>query len=94
MAHRIQDPAKPDEIAVMIFCPACQCGHGGWSKAGKPWSWNGDTERPTITPSILIDEMRGKVRYVCHSVVTAGVIDFLGDCTHALAGQKVALEPF
>lgn len=28
---------------------------------------------------------------VCHSFVTDGRIQFLGDCTHALAGQTVAL---
>lgn len=28
---------------------------------------------------------------VCHSFVTDGMIQFLGDCTHALAGQTVAL---
>ena len=27
----------------------------------------------------------------CHSFVRAGVIEFLADCTHALAGQKVPL---
>ena len=29
--------------------------------------------------------------YVCHSFVTDGRIQFLGDCTHALAGQTVDL---
>lgn len=28
---------------------------------------------------------------VCHSFVRNGMIEFLGDCTHALAGQTVAL---
>ena len=31
---------------------------------------------------------------VCHSFVTNGQIQFLGDCTHALAGQTVALPKF
>lgn len=30
----------------------------------------------------------------CHSFVTDGVIDFLGDCTHELAGQKVEIPDF
>ena len=30
---------------------------------------------------------------VCHSFVRDGKIEFLSDCTHALAGQTVALEP-
>lgn len=32
-----------------------------------------------------------KVASICHSFVTDGKIRFLGDCTHALAGQTVAL---
>jgi hypothetical protein len=31
---------------------------------------------------------------VCHSFVTDGQIQFLGDCTHALAGQTVPLPDF
>lgn len=31
---------------------------------------------------------------VCHSFVTDGRIQFLSDCTHALAGQTVDLEPW
>jgi hypothetical protein len=31
---------------------------------------------------------------VCHSFVRAGRIEFLGDCTHALAGQTVPLPPW
>ena len=31
---------------------------------------------------------------VCHSFVTDGSIQFLGDCTHELKGQTVKLQPF
>lgn len=31
---------------------------------------------------------------VCHSFITDGRIQFLGDCTHALAGQTVDLPDF
>lgn len=31
---------------------------------------------------------------VCHSFVTDGKIEFLGDCTHELAGQTVPLPDF
>lgn len=31
---------------------------------------------------------------VCHSFVNDGRIQFLGDCTHALAGQTVDLPPW
>lgn len=31
---------------------------------------------------------------ICHSFVTDGMIQFLGDCTHALAGQTVELPDY
>lgn len=31
---------------------------------------------------------------ICHSFVTDGQIQFLGDCTHTLAGQTVPLPPW
>lgn len=63
----------------------------------EPWGFNGDLERPTFTPSILSrwKEPQGEglppKQHVCHSFVTDGRIQFLSDCTHALAGQTVEL---
>lgn len=90
---------------VMFECPGCECMHGvdqNW------WTWNGSKSKPTFFPSILVhgvvpitdDEaqriMAGEqfnpVPIVCHSYVRDGMIDFLGDCTHKLAGKKVPLE--
>jgi hypothetical protein len=53
------------------------------------WGWNRDTEKPTITPSILTDGGDGRPR--CHSYVTNGKIQFLHDCTHELAGRTLDL---
>lgn len=61
------------------------------------WGFNGDFERPTFTPSILSrwEEWQGEgvppKQHICHSFVTDGRIQFLADCTHALAGQTVDL---
>lgn len=54
-----------------------------WFKPGDPcWcTWPGKDKHPDI---------RCKV---CHSFVTDGMIQFLPDCTHALAGQTVPLPP-
>ena len=35
-----------------------------------------------------------RVATVCHSFVTDGKMQFLADCTHALAGQTVAISPW
>ena len=57
------------------------------------WSFDGKLERPTLSPSLLLTQTFGDGRpaYVCHSFVTDGRIQFLGDCTHALANQTVDL---
>jgi hypothetical protein len=75
--------------------------------SGPRWGYNGNPDAPTFTPSILVrgtmpltDEQREKIMagesfnpipFVCHSFVTDGRIQFLSDCTHALAGQTVDL---
>lgn len=98
--------ARADGDRVHFWCPGCDQAHG--ITVGT-WTWNGDLELPTFTPSVLIrgnqwskDEYPEyfKPRHaavapgadtVCHSFVTDGRIQFLGDCTHELAGQTVDL---
>jgi hypothetical protein len=55
------------------------------------WTWNGDTEKPTLKPSILTKTENYKEVIVCHSFVTDGKVQFLGDCTHEFAGQTLEL---
>lgn len=80
------------------------------------WSWNGNLERPTFNPSVLVrtghychtppvpgncacdfqerfpeEDPWAWPCVVCHSFVRDGRIQFLGDCTHALAGKTVDL---
>lgn len=73
-------------------CPGCEETHRVFVDAGG-WSWDGSMDRPTISPSVLIRFTRGDVPMVCHSFVRAGVVDFLGDCTHELAGRSVPMDP-
>jgi len=59
---------------------------------GRPsWKWDRNCVAPTISPSILSRAPDGDMMIVCHSFVRNGVIEFLGDCTHELAGQSVEL---
>lgn len=51
------------------------------------WTWNGDTESPTLKPSIRSRDGT----HVCHSFVNDGKVQFLADCTHELAGQTLDL---
>lgn len=97
------DHRNPDMFEVMFFCPGCKCGHSIHAKPAKSpyngatWEFNGDYERPTFSPSVLVTrhELPGSGDVigprVCHSFVRDGKIQFLGDCDHELAGQTVEL---
>ncbi|TXN79295.1 DUF6527 family protein [Methylobacterium sp. WL8] len=84
---------------LLFWCPGCASAHSVNVSPGR-WGFNGDHERPTFTPSVLVtyngDDAGkdGAPPAICHSFVTDGQIQFLGDCTHALAGQTVPLPEF
>ena len=70
----------------VFHCPGCGFGH----PFNVPrWEWNGSLDRPTFSPSLLVDKDNPEGR--CHSFVRDGKIEFLSDCFHSLAGQTVEL---
>lgn len=82
----------------IFFCPGCQGAHalnlGAWKVR---WEYNGDPDKPTFSPSLLVtyegadaDDEHG-LPSRCHSFIRDGMIQFLGDCTHALKGQTVEI---
>jgi hypothetical protein len=96
-----------------FWCPGCNEAHV--VTAG--WTYNGDPNKPTFNPSILVrcghyipreagggcwckwneehpTEPTTFKCSQCHSFVKEGMIQFLGDCTHALAGQTVPIPPW
>jgi len=96
---------------IHYWCPGCDDVHAITVDAPNSWTWNGDLERPTFSPSVLVhphqtlidSNLQGKALTapenvittpLCHSFVTDGRIQFLGDCTHELAGQTVDLPPW
>lgn len=108
---------------VSFKCPGCSLHHClPVEGAGTTWQFNGDVEKPTLSPSILArggccyepdwhgDERRRgtpdvcdkdkpdedgiSMCHVCHSFVREGRIEFLSDCTHALAGKTVTLPHY
>ena len=64
---------------------------------GTVWSWNGDIENPTLKPSVLTnggrwdEDMTKYTEYKCHTWITDGKAQFLGDCTHKLVNQTLPL---
>jgi hypothetical protein len=88
--------ARLAESGHLLFrCPGCDMLHAPTVAGVHPqvWSWNGSLERPTLQPSVLVRWQHGEQREErrCHSFVADGRIQFLSDCTHALAGQTVDL---
>ena len=87
-----------DHNMVAFLCPGCKTRH---AISTDRWTFNGDGDNPTFSPSVLVKTGRavdpnfqrepGDLPEVCHSFVRDGQIQFLGDCTHALAGQTVPL---
>lgn len=76
-------------VGYMVECPACRDADRGSAHVfGRGWTFNGNYERPTFSPSMLARDSRG---HVCHSFVREGRIEYLSDCTHALAGQTIEL---
>lgn len=81
-------------VAHGIFCPGCKSGHTLFTDLAAPhqaknWGFNRNLESPTFTPSLLVSDVGGGHR--CHSYITDGRIQFLGDSDHELKGQMVDL---
>ena len=105
---------------LLYHCQGCGHAHQVWvgEGSGPRWGWNGDIERPTFTPSVLVTGRdftdKGEAAFKawhdagcpkpapefesadvrCHTFITDGRVQFLSDCTHALAGQTLDLPPF
>lgn len=71
-------------------CPGCEGGHGVPVTGNRAWTWNGDRDKPTLSPSVLVNPGRSNpTAHVCHVFIKEGKIEFLSDCTHAFAGKTV-----
>ncbi len=90
--------AKDTEYGWQVGCH--HCGHHYFPKErlrnGSSWTFNGDTDRPTFSPSMneLVngpgpEHREGVATTRCHFTITEGRITYHGDCTHALAGKTL-----
>lgn len=69
----------------LIFLPVLP--QGRTRRGTGAWSWNQDTEKPTMKPSV---RTRGG-DFLCHSLVEDGKVKFLGDSSHDLKWKTVPL---
>lgn len=91
-------------VTLHHWCPACGEVHG-YRIAGPDgpiWTFNGDYDKPTFSPSMRIfvlehEDDHGRAlapavqRTLCHYFLTDGELRYCGDSPHAFAGQNVAL---
>ena len=92
--------AKVVGSLLFTWCPGCRWAHYYSLRGTAPmWEWNGSLISPTLTPSYLTrrnhspladdENPVGREAFCCHSFLTDGIFQFLGDCTHQFAGQAV-----
>lgn len=88
---------------IAYWCPGCDGAHVVYYErpgAGPVWTWDGDVDAPTISPSVLVTYDGADAGEPdappsrCHHFVRAGRVEFLADCTHPLAGKTVDLPDF
>lgn len=85
---------------LMFVCPGCVAGgpegytglhilpvNAEGIEIGRPWwHWDGDLEKPTLSPSVLTHGYSN-----CHSFLVSGIFQYLEDSTHPLSGQRVPI---
>ena len=73
-----------------MWCPGCEDIHA----VGPAHQCDGNLESPTLQGgSVLVMYGNRPDDKRCHSFVRSGHWEFLGDCTHPLAGQTVPMVP-
>lgn len=77
------------------WCPGCRSSHAVPVEGPKAWKWNRSVTEPTLSPSVLVrwEHSEEREKRVCHLLMREGVLEFLRDSTHELAGQRVPMEP-
>lgn len=99
---RVLEVAPDYPFNLAFHCPGCGCSHGvNTDPSRQPlWQLTLKDNKPTVTPSILVrhgkypdpeDNLKyGETR--CHLFIKNGMIEYLSDCTHKLAGQTIPME--
>lgn len=90
-----------DSSTLLFWCLGCKEVH---QIDTDRWEFDGNFESPTFSPSYKTwrdpnpkadpahdPDRKYRDGFLCHSFIKAGMIEYLSDCTHALAGQTVAM---
>jgi hypothetical protein len=86
--------------SLMFVCPGCSAGGPrgfiglhmlpvNTTSLDRPsWEWDGNLDKPTLSPSILTRGGIGGKKAIYHSFLKEGIFEFLKDSTHPLSGKK------
>lgn len=95
-AWRTSEGYTPASAGFHFWCPGCEEPHSVKTEGAGAWTFNGDTVKPTVSPSVLVrwfehptDTQRETKR--CHSYVKDGFVQFLDDCHHTLKGCTIPI---
>ena len=91
--RRLRQHDGSSETMLWFWCPGCDEAHAVPVDGPRRWTWDGNLDAPTLSPSLLVRGGSGGSDAICHSFVRAGRMQFLGDCSHAMRGQHVAIPP-
>ena len=91
------EKGRKHQIGWSFFCPGCGFYHQyateqsqlEGARPGPIWSFDGNLAMPTFSPSLLV--RGGPQHHTCHLFLRAGVIEYLGDCSHPFKGRKINL---
>ena len=89
---RVLEASDKDPFNLAFHCPACKCSHAlNTRKHLQPyWDIIVVGGKVSVSPSLLVRSGNGNT--ICHLYIRDGVIDYLSDCTHKMAGKSVPLQ--
>jgi hypothetical protein len=76
------------DLGGWVFtCPGCKKEH--WYDTR--WKFDGNFEKPSFSPSLLVYPNKTAKQPRCHLWITNGIIRFFDDCDHELKNQTVPM---
>lgn len=95
---------SPNGRTLVHWCPGCNHAHffpieKKQENGAGPWRWNGDAVNPTFDPSMHISHAEyvdadgdwHPYQSICHYNLVNGMIQFLEDCRHSMAGKVLPI---
>jgi hypothetical protein len=93
------DPASGRE-GLIYWCQGCNSSHSITTKGAGAWGWNGDTEKPVFSPSVLVTGVKQMTDEQHDAYLRTGVLPpaeqmrchtFVG-CNGAQPGEVIFLS--